>query len=264
MKRNIQLTIVIVLGMLVMPSIIALAQEERMTEEQAVQKIQQLEKRVDELKQQSAKVDAQVDEKNKILRQKQADYEKCIDDLYALVGATRSDIEAYEGRLRKLETQVNDLLRLSPMDLLARKNEVDEAENEYKNLSGNKISLLPAFYDRVLRLGESINMLRETLSKAEKTYTVGTWAKDRDCLWNIAKKPEIYGDAFKWPKIWQKNTEQIKNPDIIHPGQVLKIPAPAPLTPDEETAARKYYRKRKEAAVSSVKETGTAPEKVNK
>jgi nucleoid-associated protein YgaU len=264
MKRNIQLTIVIVLGMLVMPSIIALAQEERMTEEQAVQKIQQSEKRVDELKQQSAKVDAQVDEKNKILRQKQADYEKCIDDLYALVGATRSDIEAYEGRLRKLETQVNDLLRLSPMDLLARKNEVDEAENEYKNLSGNKISLLPAFYDRVLRLGESINMLRETLSKAEKTYTVGTWAKDRDCLWNIAKKPEIYGDAFKWPKIWQKNTEQIKNPDIIHPGQVLKIPAPAPLTPDEETAARKYYRKRKEAAVSSVKETGTAPEKVNK
>ena len=242
------------------------AQEDQITEEQAAEKIKQLELRSADLKKQQATLDMQLTEKNKLLKQKQADYEKCIDELYALVGATRADYEAYAARLSRLESKVSELLRLSPMDLLARKNEVDEAEAEYKALAGNKISLLPSFYDRVQRLGENIATLRDTLSKAEKTYTVGTWAKDRDCLWNIAKKPDIYGDAFRWPKIWQKNREQIKNPDLIYPGQILKIPAPAPLTPEEETAARKYYRTKRAAATQEggTTDTGTSPEKVNK
>jgi nucleoid-associated protein YgaU len=242
------------------------AQEDQMTEEQAVEKIKQLETRSAELKQQQATLDNQLTEKNNLLRQKQSDYEKCIDELYALVGATRADVDAYDARLKRLESKVAELLRLAPMDLLARKSEVDEAEAEYKALAGNKISLLPAFYDRVQRVGENIATLRDTLSKAEKTYTVGTWAKDRDCLWNIAKKPDIYGDAFRWPKIWQKNREQIKNPDLIFPGQILKIPAPAPLTPDEETAARKYYRTKKNTAVQEggTTDTGKSPAKVNK
>lgn len=244
---------------------VVFAQEEQMTEEQATEKIKQLEARSNELKRQSAMLDAQVTEKTNLLATRQGDYEKCIDELYALVGATRADVEAYDARLKRLENQIAELLRLSPMDLLARKAEVDQAEEEYKSLAGNKISMLPAFYDRVNRVGEDIKTLRDTLSKAEKTYVVGTWAKDRDCLWNIAKKPDIYGDAFKWPKIWQKNRDQIKNPDIIHPGQVLKIPAPAPLTPDEETAARKYYRqKREKMATGGTTDTGTTPENVNK
>lgn len=241
----------------------AFAQEEEMTEEEAAQKIMQLEKRVGELKKQAETLDTQLEQKNNVLRTKQRDYETCIDELYALVGATRADVEAYEQRLRRLENKVSDLLRLSPMDLLARKGEVDEAENEYNEMAGSKISLLPAFYDRVRKVGQNIQTLRDNLNKAEKTYVVGTWSKDRDCLWNIAKKPDIYGDAFKWPKIWQKNKEQIKNPDIIHPGQVLRIPPPAPLTMDEESAARRYYRQKREAqAAGEMPQTGEQP--VNK
>lgn len=267
MKRYTSALFALVLGaLLIAGSGIAIAQEEeKMTEEQAVEKIKQLESRTSELKRQESTLDAQLTEKNNLLRQKQSDYEKCVDELYALVGATRADIEAYDARLRRLESSVSELSALSPMDLLARKAEVDQAEEEYKNLAGNKISLLPAFFDRVQRLGEAIKGLRDTLSKAEKTYTVGTWAKDRDCLWNIAKKPDIYGDAFKWPKIWQKNREQIKNPDLIFPGQVLKIPAPSPMTPEEESAARKYYRQKREAAATGgTTDQPKAPENVNK
>jgi nucleoid-associated protein YgaU len=243
------------------------AQQEEMTEEQAAEKIQKLEQRSNELKRQQSTLDAQIQEKNTLLNQKKSDYEKCMDELYALVGATRADIDAYDARLKRLEGKVSELLRLSPMDLLARKAEVDEAEADYNSLAANKISLLPAFYDRVKRVGENIAVLRDTLSKAEKTYTVGTWSKDRDCLWNIAKKPDIYGDAFKWPKIWQKNREQIKNPDIIHQGQVLKIPAPAPLTQEEESAARKYYRQKREAeaaAPPAATDQTQTPDNVNK
>ncbi len=54
-------------------------------------------------------------------------------------------------------------------------------------------------------------------------YVVGTWAENKDCLWNIAKKPEIYNNAWRWVDIFQANKDQIKDPDLIYPGQVLQI-----------------------------------------
>jgi nucleoid-associated protein YgaU len=51
-----------------------------------------------------------------------------------------------------------------------------------------------------------------------RTYTV---AKG-DSLSKIAKK--VYGDANKWKRIFEANRDTVKNPDVIHPGQVLKIP----------------------------------------
>ena len=53
----------------------------------------------------------------------------------------------------------------------------------------------------------------------EQTYTVASG----DTLSKIAKK--FYGNANAWNTIFQANKDQIKNPDMIHPGQVLKIPA---------------------------------------
>jgi nucleoid-associated protein YgaU len=51
-----------------------------------------------------------------------------------------------------------------------------------------------------------------------KTYTVVSG----DSLWKIAKRE--YGDGNKWPLIHEANRDQIKNPDLIRPGQVFVIP----------------------------------------
>lgn len=53
----------------------------------------------------------------------------------------------------------------------------------------------------------------------EQTYTV---AKG-DSLSKIAKK--VYGDANQWKRIFEANRDQIEDPDLIHPGQVLRIPS---------------------------------------
>ncbi len=50
-----------------------------------------------------------------------------------------------------------------------------------------------------------------------KEYTV----LKGDTLWDIAGKE--LKDPFLWPKIWKENPE-IKNPDILYPGQKIKIP----------------------------------------
>ena len=49
-------------------------------------------------------------------------------------------------------------------------------------------------------------------------YTV----KRGDSLSKIAKS--FYGNAMKYPVIFEANREVIKDPDLIYPGQVLRIP----------------------------------------
>ena len=51
-----------------------------------------------------------------------------------------------------------------------------------------------------------------------RTYTV----VKGDSLSRIAQRE--YGAAGKWPAIYEANRDQIKDPDLIYPGQVLTIP----------------------------------------
>lgn len=60
--------------------------------------------------------------------------------------------------------------------------------------------------------------------KIMKTYTVRLIPERRDCLWRIAEYKFIYGDPWKWPIIYKANKDQIKDPDLIYPGQVFDIP----------------------------------------
>lgn len=44
-----------------------------------------------------------------------------------------------------------------------------------------------------------------------------------DHLWGIASKSRIYGNPYQWPLIYKANSDQIKDADLIHPGQSLTI-----------------------------------------
>ena len=54
---------------------------------------------------------------------------------------------------------------------------------------------------------------------SEREYTVVAG----DSLSAIAKRE--YGDASRWHEIYEANRDAIKNPDLIHPGQKLRLPA---------------------------------------
>lgn len=61
------------------------------------------------------------------------------------------------------------------------------------------------------------------------THTV----KKGDTLWDLAR--EYLGDPFQWPQIYQLNTDIIKDPHWIYPGQVFKLPgATAAAAPSPE------------------------------
>ena len=59
-------------------------------------------------------------------------------------------------------------------------------------------------------------------SKDEHTLQSYTVEKG-DSLSKIAQK--VYGKASLWKQIYEANKDHIKDPDLIYPGQILRLPA---------------------------------------
>jgi nucleoid-associated protein YgaU len=64
------------------------------------------------------------------------------------------------------------------------------------------------------------NNLEVEIPKEEATYHT---VVSGDTLSKIAK--EVYGNAMKYPVIFEANKPMLSDPDKIYPGQVLRIPA---------------------------------------
>jgi hypothetical protein len=58
----------------------------------------------------------------------------------------------------------------------------------------------------------------------ESPYIGGYLVVSGDNLWNIAGQDTVYSNPFMWPLIYKANSGQIKDADMIHPGQYFYIP----------------------------------------
>lgn len=238
--------------------------DEQLTCDEAAARIAEFKERNGGLSTKLAGVKGEVDKLEAQLAEAVRNKKKCDDDIAALIGASEADINAFGQRLGVLEGRMRELRGLSDDQLADRQDDVKALEADYLELRQNRIAVHPDFYPRVVDLGKSIKGLYR--EKKIKGYVVRSWAENRDCLWNIAGQSGIYGDPLQWPKIWQANTDKIKNPDIIQPGWVLTVPPAGPKTSEEQKAERAYYRKKRIAAAAAsvaAPATGnqTAPEK---
>ncbi|MGA3286856.1 MAG: LysM peptidoglycan-binding domain-containing protein [Bacteroidota bacterium] len=227
--------------------------QEKMSKEDWQEAITKLTAKSTELKSkldglQKEVTDLQAQEATKVQALKQ-----CSDELAAMQGQQEAPFVA---KLDVIDARLNELSRLSNQDLWVRRAELDSVQ-KWINIAGqDPLSVIQKYQDRLKDQQSRLDGLKKTLEQIiasgeiMPTYTVGTWARNRDCLWNIAKKPKIYDNPFLWPKIWQGNRDQIKNPDVIHPGQKLKIPPKADLTKEENRALRSYWSKRREKAAA--------------
>lgn len=138
-------------------------------------------------------------------------------------------LSEYDGKFLETEGKINKRLG-TPRD--ARKSYFDE-------ISVSAARCLPKYSERYALMKSNlekweIDEAKKIIATDEKVtqYTV----VKGDCLWKIASKPEIYGNSKLWVKIWEANkngvikaprhtSKTIKDPDLIYPGQVLRIPA---------------------------------------
>ncbi len=70
---------------------------------------------------------------------------------------------------------------------------------------------------------EVIALESETID-ANSALTLNHIVKRDECLWWIAEYEDVYNDPFMWPLIYNANEDKFKNPDLIYPGQTLRIP----------------------------------------
>jgi len=223
----------------------------KMTKEEWQKEITDYTAQRDNLKKTLAQLNKDVDSLKALLASMNQKLVSVLNDTKAMSGASDEMRKAYNAQLTALENWINELTRLSNQDLFARKAEIDSVQAKLDELKKAKLAAEQEFHDRLVALQQKINGLRESLAKPEfvasleKTYVVGSWKKNRDCLWNISKKKDIYNNPFMWPKIWQGNRDQIKDPDIIRKGQKLKIPTAGSLTDSEKKAERKYWAKKR-------------------
>lgn len=58
----------------------------------------------------------------------------------------------------------------------------------------------------------------------DSPYIGGYLVVGGDSLWSISGQDGIYSNPFMWPLIYKANSSQIKDADLIHPGQYFYIP----------------------------------------
>ena len=118
---------------------------------------------------------------------------------------------------KKLEETISDLqLQVEDLDI---------------HISGDMATVTGAAYDQstkekvVLVVGNSVGIAtvddQMTVEHVEPEAQFHTVVSG-DTLGKIAKK--FYGNAMKYPVIFEANKPMLKDPDLIYPGQVLRIP----------------------------------------
>ena len=89
-----------------------------------------------------------------------------------------------------------------------------QANTQYeKNLLWDKIKAVG---------GDSPSDLKANITVADESVYHRHVVSSGESLSKIAK--HYYGDAMKYNKIFEANTNLLSNPDVIHPDQVLVIP----------------------------------------
>ncbi|MGB3152732.1 MAG: LysM peptidoglycan-binding domain-containing protein [Maribacter sp.] len=80
-------------------------------------------------------------------------------------------------------------------------------------------------WDKIKAIGgESASDNKANISVADGSVYHRHTVASGESLSKIAK--HYYGDAMKYKQIFSANTNILKNPDVIHPDQVLVIPNP--------------------------------------
>lgn len=92
-----------------------------------------------------------------------------------------------------------------------------------------------------------------SVSGGDMNVSAGEYTVVRgDNLWDISGKDSIYGNPYQWPLIYKANADQIKDADLIYPGQVFSIPN---ASASEIDAAIQHAKTRGAWAIGVVEES---------
>ena len=214
-------------------------QMEEMDEEEWQRQMDELNAEKSNLQSRLSALNGEIDGLKQTSANKDKELEKCENDLYAMVGTTKSGVADFRKKFEETEKKINGKVG-TPAD--ARKMYFDEITND-------KARCLPEFADRYASMKKKLSDWE--VKPPESCYTV----VKGDCLWKISKMK--YGSPYYWPAIWDANRngvanadalrnsrhKKVTNPNLIYPGQCMKIPTLTDAQKKEAELSSKKYRK---------------------
>jgi LysM repeat protein len=178
-----------------------------------------IQKDKDKLLEQISLLNKEINDLKKISSEKDSELLKAENDLYLAVGSTKSGVAEFRKEFNSLEKIINGQI-----------GKREDAEKRFTVIEASKIKCLSEFWDRYQVMKKNLAAWKAPEVIAN-TYTV----VKGDCLWKISGKEEIYGNPRLWPVLWDANKDgvvsaptavpkSIMNPNLIYPGQVLRVP----------------------------------------
>lgn len=120
-------------------------------------------------------------------------------------------------------------------------------DSQFEIAAGALLALAPTTQAAIMERGSEAERAAHAMQESRTTtglaalehYTVARG----DTLWKISGKDIIYNNPFMWPLIYKANHQQIRDPDLIFPQQILAIPRD--YSPAEAEAAIQRARERR-------------------
>ena len=131
--------------------------------------------------------------------------------------ASAAKLKAEAQAAAKLEETINDLqLQVENLNVHIDDDRATITGAAYDQATKEKVVLVVGNSNGIATVDDQ--MIVEHVQPEAQFHTVVSG----DTLGKIAKT--YYGNAMKYPVIFEANKPMLKNPDLIYPGQVLRIP----------------------------------------
>lgn len=131
--------------------------------------------------------------------------------------AAAAELRAEEAAGRKLEETIRDLeLQVEDLNVHIDDDRATVSGAAYDQATKEKVVLVIGNTAGIATVDDQMTV--EHTEPEAQFHTVVSG----DTLGKIAKK--YYGNAMKYPVIFEANKPMLKDPDLIYPGQVLRIP----------------------------------------
>jgi len=155
----------------------------------------------------------------------------CEKELYAIVGATKEQVSDFRKKFEETEKKISQKIGTP-----------DDARKMYfEEISISKIRCLPEFSDRYFAMIKKLGPWESEKVITAQTTPEGIYiVLEGDNLWKISELK--YGTPNLWPAIWDANYSII-NPNLIYPGQILKIPSVSDEQRKDALERSKNFRK---------------------